>query len=292
MPKRIKSYQSVVKYIDLYGFQNENRRNSGVDSIVHQMGQKIIEADQSSNFINNYETTRTISMCSINVCGLNSKLGYNILQSYIHKFDIVCLTETKCDNIDNENTGFKSLLMSKKIKRHKYGGIHGITIFIKEFIAQRCLIIHDLYYESILWIRINDKLSGIDLLLGAVYLPHKASDYYHEDIFEHLTDDIIMIKAKYQVPIVLLGDFNSRVGLKNDFEYEPDDEEICIDETQMFLYFKEHNLINRVNMDAYVNNNGKRWIELCKMSANGRIGRDKRLPGRKLNVSYIKWTKH
>ena len=39
--------------------------------------------------------------------------------------------------------------------------------------------------------------------------------------------------------------------------------------------------MNRVNMDAYVNNNGKRLIELCKMSdlkiANGRIGRDKRL---------------
>ena len=31
--------------------------------------------------------------------------------------------------------------------------------------------------ESILWIRINDKLSGIDLLLGAIYLPHEASDY-------------------------------------------------------------------------------------------------------------------
>ena len=39
--------------------------------------------------------------------------------------------------------------------------------------------------------------------------------------------------------------------------------------------------MNRVNMDAYVNNNGKRLIELCKMSdlkiANGRICRDKRL---------------
>ena len=171
--------------------------------------------------------------------------------------------------------------MTKKIRRHKYGGIHGITIFIKEFIAQRCIIIQDLSSESILWIRINDKLSGIDLLLGAVYLPHEASDYYHEDIFEHLTDDIITIKAKYQVPIVLLGDFNSRVGLKNDVECEPDDEECCIDEKQMFLYFEEHNLMNRVNMDAYVNNNGNRLIELCRMSnlkiANGRIGRDKRL---------------
>ena len=32
--------------------------------------------------------------------------------------------------------------------------------------------------------------------------------------FEHITDDINTIKAKYQVPIVLIDDFNSRVGLK------------------------------------------------------------------------------
>ena len=99
--------------------------------------------------------------------------------------------------------------MTNKIRRHTYGGIHGITIFIKELIAQRCIIIQDLSSESILWIRINDELSGNDLLLGAVYLPHEVSDCYHEDIFEHLTDDIITIKAKYQVPIVLLGDFNA-----------------------------------------------------------------------------------
>ena len=34
----------------------------------------------------------------------------------------------------------------------------------------------------------------------------------------------------------------------------------------MFLYFEEHNLMNRVNRDAYVNNNGKRLFELGKLS--------------------------
>ena len=52
-------------------------------------------------------------MHSINVCGLNSKLRYTILQDYIQKNDIVCLTETKCDNIDNEIIRFKSYLMTK-----------------------------------------------------------------------------------------------------------------------------------------------------------------------------------
>ena len=38
--------------------------------------------------------------------------------------------------------------------------------------------------------------------------------HYHDDIFDQLSDDIITIRAKYNVSIMLLGDFNSRVGLK------------------------------------------------------------------------------
>ena len=63
----------------------------------------------------------------------------------------MCLTETKCDNIDNEIISFKSYLMTKKNKLEdiNMGEFHGITIFINEFIAQRCIIIHDLSSESI-----------------------------------------------------------------------------------------------------------------------------------------------
>ena len=61
------------------------------------------------------ELTMNISMCSINVCGLNSKLKYTILQDYMKQFDSICLTETKCDSIvDNEINGFKSFIMRKK----------------------------------------------------------------------------------------------------------------------------------------------------------------------------------
>ena len=42
-------------------------------------------------------------MCSLNVCGLASKLKYNIIQEYIEKFDIICLTETKCLSVDEHD---------------------------------------------------------------------------------------------------------------------------------------------------------------------------------------------
>ena len=83
-----------------------------------------------------------ISMCSVNVCGLSSKLKYTILQDYMKQFDAICLTETKCDLIsDNEINGFKSFIMPKN-KKHKHGGIHGICVFIREHIAHNCTLIH------------------------------------------------------------------------------------------------------------------------------------------------------
>ena len=63
-----------------------------------------------------------ISMSSVNVCGLHSKLKYNSLQDYMKQFDAICLTETKCDLIsDNEINGFKSFIMPKKTRNTNMG---------------------------------------------------------------------------------------------------------------------------------------------------------------------------
>ena len=110
--------------------------------------------------------------------------------------------------------------MPKKFERHKYRGIHGICVFIKERISHNCTIIDNFVSESVLWIHFNKNVSGHAFILGAVYLPHEASHYHHEDIYEILAAYIITIKATYDVPIILLGDFNSWIGLKSDFEYE------------------------------------------------------------------------
>ena len=90
-------------------------------------------------------------MCSLNVCGLHSKLKYNILQNYIKKYDVICLTETKCDLIDVDIiSGYKCFIMSKKRINHRYGGIHGICILVKEHIAIHCHSMDTFSSESIL----------------------------------------------------------------------------------------------------------------------------------------------
>ena len=136
----------------------------------------------------------------------------------MQQFEVVCLTETKCDDIEeNKMVGFESFIMPTNLERLKYRGIHGICMFIKECISHHFTIIDNFVSETVLWIHFNKNVSGFAFILGTVYLPHEASGYHHEDINELLADDIITIKATHDVPIILLGDFNSRIGLKSDF---------------------------------------------------------------------------
>ena len=85
------------------------------------------------------------------------------------------------------------------------------------------------------------------------------------------------MKETLDVPIILLGDFNSRVGLKTDFEYESELEGLYLEQDPLLFFFDKHDLLERMNKDGYTNNNGNKLIELCKMSdlkiANSRIGK-------------------
>ena len=54
----------------------------------------------------------------------------------------------------------------------------------------------------------------------------------------------------------MLGDFNSRVGIKSYFEYESELEGLLYPEQDPLLFFFEkHGLLERMNKDGYTNNN-------------------------------------
>ena len=76
-----------------------------------------------------------------------------------------------------------------------------------------------------------------------------------------------------------MGDFNSRTGVPPDFEQMPEYECSIFEESPSIFYFDTLNITNRVNEDKCLNHNGKKLIELCKIShlkiVNGRIGTDK-----------------
>ena len=63
-----------------------------------------------------------------------------------------------------------------KIKKHKYEGIHGIWILVKDQLAINYLSIDTLSSKSILWLHVNNKVLGYDCIICAVYIPHELSD--------------------------------------------------------------------------------------------------------------------
>ena len=66
----------------------------------------------------------------------------HVLQQYMQLFDFICLLETKCNSIDeNELSDYKTFIMPRKSKSHKYGGIHGICILVKNAYASNCSVV-------------------------------------------------------------------------------------------------------------------------------------------------------
>ena len=100
----------------------------------------------------------------------------------------------------------------------KYSGHHGIGIFVKNELTNNIKIVPNCESESIFWIEYDNNLSSGKLFIGAVYIPHEGSVHYDQSIFENLSSDLIRLYSSYNSPnICLIGDFNSRTGILNDF---------------------------------------------------------------------------
>ena len=229
-----------------------------------------------------------LNFCSLNVCGLESKVRLKILEEYVNNFDFVGLVETKTDKVDdNIFLNHEYVALQKKDKKHKYGGIHGIGLLVKKKYYHEIAIINNGLSENVLWIKLNKSILGFETVLGIIYIQHEGSPYHHDYIFDNLAEEIIEIRNNHQCPMILLGDLNSRISNLSDVVDIEDevaahcnfDEEIVSD---LFDCRQELELLGisetRFSCDTKVNNNGRKLLELCKSLnlkiVNGRIGTD------------------
>ena len=221
-----------------------------------------------------------ITIYGLNVCGLNSKLDNGMLNDYIKKSDIFCISESKVskgNHIDN----YTVFNLENKPKKYPLPGIHGLQVYITDHIAGKCCQISDInsLCEAVLWINVADSF-----IVGALYTPHEGSKYYCNDYFTDLALEICDIKSKYDLPIMLIGDFNSRTGSLNDILLMENNDDVLdasnFDYPDIINILNDLNLpVNRSNKDIKINNNGKKLIDMCKCLelciVNGRIGSDK-----------------
>ena len=120
-----------------------------------------------------------------------------------------------------------------------------------------------------------------------MYIAPEGSKFHDVDVYDVLSEDIINISCSYaDLPICLIGDFNSRTGQLNDFLSFEDciSSEVGFDVVGSKHVVTEQSLetlgihTSRVNSDNFVNNNGRKLVELCKgmdlKIVNGRFGSD------------------
>ena len=217
----------------------------------------------------------------MNVCGINSKVNFGILLDYSNNFDILCLSETKTDEINLLNN-FITYNAKKVSEKHRYSGVHGLQIYIREELSANCTLLQDKDLQSnfIMWVKVFDSF-----ILGNCYIPHEASKHYQVDLFDDIAIDICCLKSKFDMPIILTGDLNSRTGSLEDFILEDlnnDPLNDLADITPMssaYILEDQGIPLRRYNCDAGVNNNGRRIIELCRVHdlsiMNGRVGADR-----------------
>ncbi len=229
--------------------------------------------------------TNNFKIMFLNVNGLKSKLKYGIIQMYMESFDIVCLTETKLDPLDEPNIkvpGFHPIFRHRKEFKVKSGGI---MAFVKNDLKD-CISEHKPSdNENALWLKFKETVLGVRLVLGIVYVPPTSSDYYTGEELQEIESDIIKTQSDLNCNICLVGDFNSRTSVKTDFI---EIESIIANQSgidssnDMFInsdMLVEMNISpKRMNQDTFCDSRGDCFLEFCKANGllivNSRVGED------------------
>lgn len=232
-----------------------------------------------------YDTIDSLSILSLNVNSLCSKLNYSIIQNMISKYDISCLQESKLDAIDEKNVcikGYKPYFHSRKHFVKKSGGL---VFFIKDELVPFCVEINATE-ECVQWIKLKKQLLGYDLILGNAYIPPDNTNYCDGDEFEFLSSQLIDLSVKYNCDACIVGDFNARTGVLKDYiDLDENVASVAGLEPENEAFISTQKLIDlnidpiRHNEDKVHNSKGLKMIDFCQgtgmLIVNGRVGRDK-----------------
>ena len=181
-------------------------------------------------------------------------------RSIANNYDIICLTETGYESIDNI-PGFHTSHMPRDDKSRNAG----VAVLISNRITKSCRIIRKHPHLGIMWVDINIK-DHDRISLACCYLPHQASsrhmksDFKVKDHYKCLNSDIEELSACSK--IIVCGDMNSRVGQLED---NLNSQWAHAHQTENMIENIYRNVPKRVSCDTKASNlMGKLLINLCK----------------------------
>ena len=213
-----------------------------------------------------------LNILSWNIQGLNtrlkptllsnssSKLEITSIRNYLNNYDIVFLQETW---LKEKKLNFKDYVTFSSIEKvTSKRGHGGISVLIKQNLENKINFIKS-QSQNIIWCKLNKNKFGLnsDIFIGNIYLPPlRSQKKTAEDVISTLESEIQKYSKEGQ--IILLGDFNARTGLLNDFI-----EHDFIDSTNtndvLDIYTTDNHFPKRNNSDIKINELGEKLLKMC-----------------------------
>ena len=230
-------------------------------------------------------------MCALNVNGsLCTKLKDTSFINLISSHDIVCLTECWLSTKPNINLkGFSHIFKARKKARFARRNSGGTCILFKSELKKGV--------SEILWDDFEDGLSikllkeffslANDICIIVPYMRPAQSSRNMIDAEENCFDKLYqqIAKCKNKFDIMMISDFNARVGLLQDVNNDSDLIDVNHDVLNADSLVSHDDLIIndmsivRCNKDSIVNSYGRQLIQLCKSAdlviLNGRSPGDR-----------------
>ncbi len=229
-----------------------------------------------------------MKICSLNVCGLNSKNKFTEFRDFLNSYDVCLLQETKLSKCDVTVSEFDEFKSFHKIREKGSGG--GLTVLIKNHLyVNKFVEVIETNNQHVMWVRISKDFIGLEknVYVGNVYVPPEGSRYGDVEHFVDIESEWVDICANDDSFLILGGDFNSHSGNLNDlveFDNYVFDESFIDSQDELWLSYDNLRALN-FDLQRYntckqrVNNFGNRLVEMCKnlnlLIANGRLGSDR-----------------
>ena len=116
--------------------------------------------------------------------------------------------------------GYTSFTQTRKQRFCRKSG--GISVYSKITFSKYIKLI-DTDSDYILWLEIDKNLMNLDenLILGTVYLPPENSNFYNDEEFLTIENEIMSFCSKHK-HAMLSGDFNARTSEMRDYTERDD----------------------------------------------------------------------
>jgi hypothetical protein len=231
---------------------------------------------------------------ALNVCGIKSKLEIDEFIDLCQSYDIICLTETKTDDTDNEelyeifnDIGFEMSISNRCHFTNWRSG--GVILAVKTEIISECKFCK-IKSDICVCVTISKEFLGYDkdLVVIAVYIPPYRSRYSSVDLF----DDLMQIILEFDIDthyFLICGDMNAHTQEKDDLlqldMYITQEMDLDAETLENLFVTKQMELLDiplqRKSIDKHPDNGGygNALLNMCKNMMlcimNGRCGMDR-----------------